>query len=135
MLALSVLLASAAPRAVASPSRPFVSIEQAKSLAYEALTGREKRLPGLAVEISTVRSSARYIYASAYWGNPLPEGSAVVTNLAIDRRTGDVWDAATACDEIVNPRLQKLQARVRRQLGLSATDYTRVKTRGPICDD
>jgi hypothetical protein len=132
MLITSFVSALALPSMAASLAKPLVSIEQAKSLAYDALTTREKRAPGLSVEVGPFRPNARYLYVSVYWRNPLPEGSAVVTNLAVDRRTGDVWTGAV-CIERVNPKLRKLQAQIRRQLGVSPTDYARLKARGPIC--
>jgi hypothetical protein len=130
-LALAAL--SVAPSAGASPPGRFVSIQRAKALAYEALTPREKGAAGLSLETNPSRPGVRFLYVSVYWRNPFPEGSAVVTNLAVDTRTGDVWSAAI-CEERVNPRLRKLQARVRRQLGVSPTEYARLKIQGPACE-
>jgi hypothetical protein len=60
--------------------------------------------------------------------------SVVVGNYAVDPYTGDVWSATAACDEMSNPKLRSLQKALRDALRLSPSEYTRLKTKGPLCD-
>jgi hypothetical protein len=57
-----------------------------------------------------------------------------VGNFAVDPYTGDVFSATMTCDEEKNKRLEALQARIRAMLHLSLSDYRRMKTNGPLCE-
>jgi len=61
-------------------------------------------------------------------------GSAHVGFYVIDPRTGDMWDAVSECGEITSQEIRRLQRGYRKQLGLSAREYSKIRRRGPMCD-
>jgi hypothetical protein len=65
------------------------------------------------------------------WDNPIPDGSVVVDDLAVDPQTGDVWRRG-AC-KLNSPSLKKAQAAVRKRLGLSDKEYKKLQHDGPDC--
>lgn len=131
-LAVWTALALAGSTALASPQSRLVSIKEAKSLAYEALPPMGKKLPGIDFDVARFPREPRYLTVTVLWNNPSP-GSGVADSFVVDRITGDVWTTA-ACFEKSNPSLRKLQSQLRRELRLSASDYSRVKGHGPFCD-
>jgi hypothetical protein len=52
---------------------------------------------------------------------------------AVDRRTSDVW-SATFCERIARRALSRLQAALRRRIGLTNAQYERLKRPGPLCE-
>jgi hypothetical protein len=57
-----------------------------------------------------------------------------VGNYAVDTETGDVWDAVISCDEIRAQALRGLQKMIRKEIGLSESEYKRVKSKGRLCE-
>jgi hypothetical protein len=128
-LALAVALSLTHSPTAALPHSRLVTVEQARSLAYEALTPREKRL-GFDFMDDQARPDERYLVITL-----VPSRGEGVLNFAVDRKTGDVWSAASSCLEMTNSRLRGLQAKLRRQLGVSRSEYARLKTHEPLCDN
>jgi hypothetical protein len=52
---------------------------------------------------------------------------------AVDRRTGDVW-SAVFCNRIEKRALRRLQAALRKRIGLTNAEYERLKKPGPLCE-
>jgi len=52
---------------------------------------------------------------------------------AVDRRTGDVW-RAVFCERIARRALSRLQAALRKRIGLTNAEYERLKRPGPLCE-
>jgi hypothetical protein len=52
---------------------------------------------------------------------------------AVDRGTGDVW-SAVFCERIARRKLSRLQAALRRRIGLTNAQYERLKRPGPLCE-
>ncbi len=52
---------------------------------------------------------------------------------AVDPRTGDVW-SAVFCERIARRKLSRLQAALRRRIGLTNAHYERLKRPGPLCE-
>ena len=52
---------------------------------------------------------------------------------AVDRRTGDVW-SAVFCERIARRALSRLQAALRKRIGLTNAEYERLKRPGPLCE-
>ena len=52
----------------------------------------------------------------------------------IDPQTGDMWDGVSECGEITSPEIRHLQHAMRLRLGITQTQYLRIKRRGPMCD-
>jgi hypothetical protein len=51
----------------------------------------------------------------------------------VDRKTADIWDA-WFCQEISSPYLAQLQVVLRKHLGLTDTEYRRLRKPGPFCE-
>jgi hypothetical protein len=110
-----------------------VSKDEADALVRAALPAKLKRLPNFGMEISQDPHFARFYFASVYWEGE-PNGSVMVGSYDIDQETGDVWDAVTSCDEMNTRALRKLQKMIRKEIGLSDSEYKRVKSKGPLCE-
>jgi len=52
---------------------------------------------------------------------------------AVDRRTGDVW-SSVICERIARHALSRLQAALRKRIGLTNAEYERLKRPGPLCE-
>jgi hypothetical protein len=110
-----------------------VSLEEAKKLVFEALPKKARRLPSLSLEGRGLSSAYPGFYViSVMWAGP-PNGSSVYGNYAVDSSTGDVFDAVSECAEISTPSLRQLQASIRSRIGLSESEYHKIKSKGPLC--
>jgi hypothetical protein len=106
---------------------------QAKALVLASLTPGEKRLPGLGADRFDDPHSSQFWFFTVTWASG-PDQSVVVANYAVDPHTGDVWSAVIECHEETNQTLRTLQAHVRSSLGLSHSEYMRLRTTGPLCE-
>ena len=52
---------------------------------------------------------------------------------AVNRKTGDVWNSVI-CQRITSPSLRKLQAALRKSIGLTDMEYRKIKGQGPLCE-
>ena len=52
---------------------------------------------------------------------------------AVDRRTGDVW-SSVFCERIAGRALSRLQAALRKRIGVTNAEYERLKRPGPLCE-
>jgi hypothetical protein len=52
---------------------------------------------------------------------------------AVDRRTGDIW-SAVLCERIARHGLSRLQAALRKRIGVTNAEYERLKRPGPLCE-
>jgi len=133
VLFLSLLPCASLTHAQAETSRRL-TVAQARALVLAALTPQQRRLPKLGAESDDApRSPSTFLYFTVVWEGT-PTGSVVVGNYAVDPRTGDVFSSTIACHEEKNQQLRTLQARARATLHLAATDYRRLKTKGPLCE-
>lgn len=113
--------------------KPMVTPAQAKALVLASVTADQKRLPRLGTEQYNDPNS-RFMFFTVTWAGA-PNGSVVVGNYAVDPYTGDVWSAVASCDEESNQELRTLQSRIHASLGLSHSEYIRLKTKGPLCEE
>lgn len=127
-----ILLCATAAGAVAPPEHR-VTINQAKALVIASLTAQQRRLPRLGAEPSSPPGPSRFLYFEVTWEG-VPNGSVVVGNYAVDLDTGDVFSATASCDEESNKRLETLQAQIRAKLHMSWSEYQRLKSKGPLCE-
>jgi hypothetical protein len=125
--ALIVALSVAFSSSIGRPKSRFLSEQQAIALAQAALTPGERKVGADFDHIQT--TSRGYLMVTL-----VPLRGEGVVNFAVDRRTGDVWSPSRECFEITNDRVRSLQAKLRRQLGISQSDYRKLKTHGPLCD-
>lgn len=111
-----------------------MTADQARALVLASLTPGQKRLPSLGAEPYKDPNTSKFLFFTVTWAGT-PNGSVVVGNYAVDPRTGDVFNATAACDEETNTTLRNLQTRIRANLHLSRSEYRRLKTKGPLCED
>lgn len=116
----------------ASHPRP-ISVKEARNLVLEALPLEVRQLPKFGIDLfEDARFPQFYVFLASSAG--APSGSAVIGYYAVDKSTGDVWNAPAACDELRSASLRKLQAKVRSEIGLSESEYQRIRRKGPLCE-
>lgn len=120
----------------ANPPKRKITNDQAHALAMASLNAQQRRLPKVEVEHfdDPGNPNPKFLIFTVVWEG-LPKGSVVAGMYAVDPYTGDVFDANKECHEIKNARLERLQAQVRAKLHLSQSEYQRLKTRGPQCEE
>jgi hypothetical protein len=127
-----IIVAILAPSIAHSANQPrVVSVDEAKNLVLEALPPKTRHLPKFGLDQYKDKYFPQFYFFSATWAGA-PNGSSVIGNYAVDSSTGDVW-SATECEEESTPELRKLQAKVRLRLGLSDSEYHKIKRKGPVC--
>ncbi len=99
-----------------------------------SLTAKQRRLPKVEAEPYEAPDTSKFLFFTVTWEGT-PKGSVVVGNYAVDPYTGDVFSATTGCYEEKNKRLEALQAQIRAKLHLSQSEYQRLKTKGPLCEE
>jgi RHS repeat-associated protein len=119
-------------RAVDPPEHKITS-DQAKALVLASLTAQQRQLPRVEAEPYDAPGSSKYLLFTVTWEGT-PNGSVVVGNYAVDPYTGDVFSSTSECYEEKNKRLEALQAQVRAKLHMSQSEYRRLKTKGPLCE-
>ena len=115
------------------PPKSFaVTNDDAKRLVNLALKEQgAAKLPGLWVEpLKNARDDGFY-FLDATWNNPGPAGVSV-GHFAVDRKTGDMWDAVV-CRRINSPKVKEFQSKLRRRMGMTKEIYEKVKRSGPMC--
>lgn len=112
--------------------QPLISYNDARHLVLASLPSSSRHLPKLGIDVQIDTQYPRFYIASVTWAGA-PNGSVVVGSYEVDRYTGDVWDAVQECHEESTPALHRLQAKIREQIGMSSSDYQKVKKKGPMC--
>jgi hypothetical protein len=107
-----------------------VSQQEARKLIYKALPSSTVHLPGFGLDNINAPNFPDFYFFEGQWDNP--DGSVVGGHYAVDKKTGDVWDAAV-CWEFVSKSLRKAQRTVRKSIGLSEQQYQKLKKPGPMC--
>ena len=123
-------LALCIPVVAQQPTR-LVSGEDAKELVLAALPSKTKQLPKFELEGGDDPTYPQFYVFQAEWAGA-PNGSMVIGHYAVDKTTADVWNAVMACEELSNPSVRKLQAKVRSRIGLSPAEYRKKKRRCPL---
>ncbi len=118
------------------PAERKITVAQAKALVLASLTAKERRLPKVEAEHfdDPDNPSPKFLIFTVVWEG-LPKGSVVAGMYAVDPYTGDVFEANKECSEVKNKRLERLQTQVRAKLHLSQSEYQRLKTKGPLCEE
>jgi hypothetical protein len=132
-LLLLVSLSAIEVSAAEAPDKK-ITTAQARALVLASLTPDQKRLPKVGAEQYDDPNSSRFVFFTVFWEGT-PKGSVVVGNYAVDPYTGDVFSATIGCEEKKNKKLQALQRQIRATLHLSQSEYQRLKTKGPLCDE
>lgn len=128
-----VSLCVASAVATGRPERN-ITADQARALVLVSLTPEQKRLPSLGADPYKDPNTSKFLFFTVTWAGT-PNGSVVVGNYAVDPHTGDVFSATMGCEEVTNKTLRTLQIRIRANLHLSQSEYQRLKTKGPLCED
>lgn len=126
-------LCAANASAVDHPDRT-ITADQARALVLASLTPEQRRLPSLGADPYKDTNTSKFLFFTVSWAGT-PNGSVVVGNYAVDPHTGDVFSATVGCEEEKNKNLQALQTRIRASLHLSQSEYQRLKTKGPLCEE
>jgi len=116
------------------PAKSKVTVEQARALVMASLTPQQRQLPKVEAEHFDDPHPTRFLIFTVVWKG-LPKGSVVAGAYAVDPYTGDVFEANQECTEVKNKRLEAIQAQVRAKLHLSQSEYQRLKTKGPLCEE
>jgi hypothetical protein len=109
-----------------------ISANQARELVRAALPSPDLKKP-----VSIQRGSDDYMpgyYSFSAYGPANPFGSSLIGHYAVDPKTGDVWDGII-CREYRTAALVKLQASIRKQLGLSQAEYRTLRHPTSYCDE
>jgi len=102
-----------------------LNVDEARTLVRALLKDGWTRLPGFKIVDFPNESRLdpwfpRYHVIHALYDNP--GGSATVGHYAVDLTTGDVWDWV-GCARYTSPALAMAQIQVRKQIGLTRTEY------------
>lgn len=129
-LAALSLAAAASPAPAAGPGQG-ISIARANDILELYLRDRgQTRLRGFGLDRYENADAPGFYFFTALFDNR--EGSAVLGNYAVDRRTGDIW-SATHCHEEISPSASALQRRLRARMRMNAAAYRRLRRPGPLC--
>ena len=126
-------LCAANASAVDQPERK-ITADQARALVLASLNPEQRRLPSLGADPYKDPNTSKFLFFTVSWAGT-PNGSVVVGNYAVDAHTGDVFSATVGCEEEKNKNLRALQTRIRASLHLSQSEYQRLKTKGPLCEE
>lgn len=112
-----------------------ISISVARQLVWESLPTEAKQLPHVAVNGDGKRDPfyRQFWEFMVTWAGSPNGGSAIVGYYDVDPATGDVFDA-NSCDRKTNLELLELQRKVRRRLGLTESEYQKIRRSGPYCE-
>jgi hypothetical protein len=73
-----------------------------------------------------------FYFIHAEWENK-PKGHAPIGHFAVERTTGDVWDWVK-CGRFISPSLTQAQQTLRNRIGLSDSEYQKIRKSGPFCE-
>ncbi len=135
-LALLLLVLLPAMEVVATETYTHkITTAQARSLVMASLTAEQRRLPKVEAEPYDARNVSKFLFFTVTWEGMPKGGCVVVGDSAVDPYTGDVFSATIGCYEEKNKNLQALQTHIRATLHLSQSEYQRLKTKGPLCEE
>ncbi len=119
--------------AQSSPRVTKITAKEAKELVARALERQPvSRLPSFFLDQFNNDRFGDFYFFDGLWDNP-SEGGASAESYAVDKSTGDVWDAIV-CREFKSASLRKLQTTIRRLHGIRKLEYRRLRKLGPMCE-
>jgi hypothetical protein len=95
----------------------------------EAETPQAVKLPGFGFDGMPPNPKYPHIRFFQAWSSV---GQGIVGSYALDVYTGDAWDLTT-CREIKSRKLEKIQRKIRLDIGLSDRRYKQIKSSSPPC--
>jgi hypothetical protein len=122
----------AATATLGADDKPMRDItpEEARQVALAALSPEARRLPGL--ELESLGEVAGFYGFTVAWGVPRGEAGGTVEHLAVDHVTADVW-SGVVCREEKSSSLSKVQATIRKRIGLTDKVHKQLRRPGPMC--
>lgn len=98
-----------------------------------------KRAVGPKVDVVIERNEQTHEYWPDFYyfdislTHPCDTCSFVWGFMAVDPRTGDIWDSVV-CQEYKSREVRRYQKELRKQLGMDQAEYHRWRRKGPMCD-
>ena len=110
-----------------------ISVTDARKLATVAIQTNPAGNPDFHEKfgLEQLGNERGFLVFEGQWDN-LTGGSANLGHYAVDERTGDVWDA-DLCREYRSPELRSLQQAIRKKLGVTNSEYHKLRRPGPMC--
>jgi hypothetical protein len=109
-----------------------ITVQEGEALVSKALEeSGATTLPGFNIVYWEKSSTPRFYFFTWVWANK-GEGSAITGNYFVDRKTGDVWNAAL-CEELTSRALDKLKLKITKRIRLSELSYGKIRIDGPMC--
>jgi len=109
-----------------------VTLEEADDLVTAFFRDRgSTKLPGFGLEKYNNEDYPEFQFFQGIFDNP--KGSFNLGRYAVDRKTGDVWNAVI-CEQVTSPSLTKLQSAIRNRIGLIGDEYRKAQRSGPMCE-
>jgi hypothetical protein len=124
----SILSCAAAP----ASQRREVSVKEAENLVAAGLPANTRELPKFNVVGHTEPEHPDFYVLWASWAGA-PNGSLSIGYYHVDKATGEVWSATAQCVLIDTPDLRALQTEIRRQIGLTDSEYLKIRKNAPMC--
>ena len=107
-----------------------LTIDEAGELVMAAAPLKMRALPGFHLEYFSRSPCPEFYYFDARWKNPGTIGSSLSARYAVNSTNGDVWEPDTPM-RITSPELEKAQKLARQRLGLSSSEYRKLKKKYP----
>lgn len=107
-----------------------LTVEEARELVKAAVPPEMASLPGLSLDYYSNPACPEFYFFAVLWSNPNPIGSNLSAHIAVNSRTGDVWDPFLT-KRFESPKLKKLQELIRKRLGLSDAEYRKLREKQP----
>jgi hypothetical protein len=104
----------------AAQRNTYITVAEARSLVYDALSKRTKQLPGLSI-VANKEAKGRCLTFDVLWANPGP-GSAHVDFYTVDLQTGAIW-SGILCDPVVARRVARMQRELRKHAGITEAAF------------
>jgi hypothetical protein len=112
--------------------RREVTLEEAHDVVTALMQDRgATKLPGFSLKKYTDTYFPDFQFFQGIFDNP--NGSFNLGHYAVDRKTGDVWNGVI-CERMKSHSLTKLQRAIRIRIGLTESDYRKVRRPGPMCE-
>ena len=120
------------PALYTATRRREITLEEAHGLVTALMQDRgNTRAPGFELVNNKSPYYPEFQFLQAIFDNP--NGSVNLGHYAVDRKTGDVWNAVI-CERMKSPSLTRLQKAIRIRIGLTDSNYRKARRPGPMCE-
>lgn len=113
----------------AQTGRQRINVDKARRLAQDAVKINNA---GALLTESPRKFDPKFYFFAIVSNNR--DASPIVGYLAVNPRTGDVWNIAGHCERLTSSALRRAQDQIRKRFGLTDTEYERLQAEMPICD-